>query len=64
MVAYAEVFAGVSLQGAYLRQDDDVNKELYGEKIDNRQIVDSGIAPPRAAEHLLTLLNRYSPHEK
>ena len=58
------VFAGVSLQGATLRQDEDVNKELYGKKIDNRNIVDSGIAPPHAAEHLLSLLNRYSPHEK
>jgi lipid-binding SYLF domain-containing protein len=57
------VFAGVSLQGATLRQDDDANKALYGKKIDNRQIVDTGIAPPRGAERLMSLLNRYSPKE-
>lgn len=58
------VFAGISLQGATLRQDEDANKALYGKKLDNRQIVESGIAPPHAAERLLAQLNRYSPHEK
>jgi len=58
------VFAGVSLQGATLRQDDDANKELYGRKIDNRQIVDSSVAPPPAAEHLLSVLNNYSAGER
>lgn len=58
------IFAGVSLQGATLRQDEDANQELYGKKIDNRQIVESSIAPPRGAEHLLALLNRYSAWEK
>jgi lipid-binding SYLF domain-containing protein len=58
------VFAGISLQGATLRQDEDANKELYGRKLDNREIVEKGIAPPKGAEHLLALLNRYSPHEK
>ena len=58
------IFAGVSLQGATLRQDEDANQELYGKKIDNRQIVESSIRPPHGAEHLLALLNRYSPWEK
>ena len=58
------VFAGISLQGATLRQDDEVNRVLYGKKIDNRQIVDSSLAPPHGAEHLMALLNRYSPSEK
>ena len=58
------VFAGISLQGATLRQDEEVNQVLYGKKIDNRQIVDSSIAPPHGAEHLMALLNRYSPREK
>ena len=58
------VFAGLSLQGATLRQDEDVNRALYGKKINNRQIVRTSIAPPRGAERLMTLLKRYSPHEK
>jgi lipid-binding SYLF domain-containing protein len=57
------VFAGVSLQGATLRQDDDANRDLYGKKIDNRQIVESSMAPPPAAAKLLSLLNRYSTGE-
>lgn len=58
------VFAGISLQGATLRQDLDVNKALYGKKLENREIVDKSIRPPRGAERLLSLLNRYSPREK
>ena len=58
------VFAGLSLQGATLRQDEDVNRNLYGKKIENRQIVESSMAAPKGAEHLMALLNRYSPYEK
>jgi SH3 domain-containing YSC84-like protein 1 len=58
------VFAGVSLQGATLRQDEDVNRELYGKKLSNRAIVEQSVRAPKAAEHLLSLLNTYSPHEK
>jgi len=58
------VFAGVSLQGATLREDEEANQALYGKKLTNREIVESAVAPPPAAEHLLALLNRYSPREK
>lgn len=54
------VFAGVSLQGATLREDDEANRELYGKKITNSEIVKNAVAPPPAAEHLLSILNRYS----
>lgn len=58
------VFAGVSLQGATLREDDDANKALYGKKLSNKEIVETRIAPPPGAERLLAMLNRYSPREK
>ena len=58
------LFAGISLQGATLRQDLDDNATLYGKKLENRQIVTSGMRPPRAAAKLMALLNRYSPREK
>jgi len=58
------LFAGVSLQGATLRQDLDDNAALYGKKLENRQIVTKGIHPPRAAAKLLALLNRYSFRER
>ena len=58
------LFAGVSLQGATLREDSDDNQTLYGKKLENRYIVTSGLKPPRAAARLLTLLNRYSARER
>ena len=56
------LFAGISLKGATLRQDTEDNQALYGRKIDNREIVTSGIAPPPAATRLLGLLGRYPSH--
>jgi SH3 domain-containing YSC84-like protein 1 len=58
------LFAGISLQGATLRQDLDDNATLYGKKLENREIVTSGIRPPRAAAKLLALLNKYSFRER
>jgi lipid-binding SYLF domain-containing protein len=58
------LFAGVSLQGATLRQDLDDNATLYGKKLDNRAIVTTGVRPPQAAAKLMTLLNQYSVEER
>lgn len=58
------LFAGVSLTGATLRDDLDDNTTLYGKKLDNRTIVTTAVAPPKAAAKLLTLLNRYSRWER
>jgi lipid-binding SYLF domain-containing protein len=54
------LFAGVSLQGATLRQDLDDNAGLYGKKLRNRDIVENGVRAPEAADRLIALLNRYS----
>jgi lipid-binding SYLF domain-containing protein len=54
------VFAGISLQGATLRQDEDTNTALYGKKTTNRDIVTNGVAPPADAAPLLAALNKYS----
>ena len=58
------VFAGISLQGATLREDEEANQELYGKKMKNREIVEKSVPPPAGAARLLSLLNRYSPTEK
>ena len=58
------LFAGISLQGATLRQDLDDNATLYGRKLENREIVTKGIRPPRAAAKLMALLNKYSFRER
>ena len=56
-------FAGIALKGATLRQDMEENEALYGKKLENREIVTTGIAPPPPAAKLLALLNRYHARE-
>jgi lipid-binding SYLF domain-containing protein len=54
------VFAGISLQGATLRQDLDENRELYGRNLTNKQIVMKQVKAPEAAAELLGVLTKYS----
>jgi lipid-binding SYLF domain-containing protein len=54
------LFAGLSLSGATLRQDLDTNQALYGRTLQNKEIVDTGIAPPAAAKDFLAVLNKFS----
>jgi SH3 domain-containing YSC84-like protein 1 len=58
------LFAGLALEGATLRQDLDDNATLYGKKLENREILTSGVRAPKAAAKLLDLLNKYSPRER
>jgi SH3 domain-containing YSC84-like protein 1 len=58
------LFAGIALEGATLRQDLDDNATLYGKKLENRDIVTTGVRAPRAAAKLMVLLNRYSFRER
>jgi len=56
------LFAGVSLKGSTLRQDNGANKDLYGRKIDAREIVIEGKATVSSAGHsLVSLLQKKSP---
>jgi lipid-binding SYLF domain-containing protein len=57
------LFAGVALEGATLRQDLDDNATLYGKKLENREIVTTGVRTPQAAAELLALLNKHSARE-
>ena len=54
------LFAGVSLQGATLRPDDDANKDMYGKKMSNQEIVLGSAKTPAAASGLIAALNKYS----
>jgi lipid-binding SYLF domain-containing protein len=54
------VFAGISLDGATLRPDDDSNAELYHPKRTNQEIVMGNTQAPAAASQLRAELNRYS----
>ena len=58
------LFAGIALQGATMRPDNDVNQELYGKKLTNKEILTGGVQPPASAKELISALNRYSPHQE
>jgi len=58
------LFAGVALSGATLRPDRDANKELYGERLDNKQILMTKTEPPTAARPLIAELDKYSAHKE
>ena len=63
MLSYSRsrgAFAGISLQGATLRQDDDADMELYGRRISNREILHEDVKAPPAAAPLEALLNKTS----
>jgi len=54
------IFAGISLQGATLRQDLDDNKELYGKAYETKDILNGNVPVPAAASKLISLLGKYS----
>jgi SH3 domain-containing YSC84-like protein 1 len=54
------LFAGIALNGATMREDDDWNEELYGKPLKNREIVDGSIAAPKSAAPLMQELDRFS----
>jgi SH3 domain-containing YSC84-like protein 1 len=55
------LFAGVSLDGATLRNDLDENQGLYGQRWTSKQILGSGAKIPAQASKLIADLNKYSP---
>jgi SH3 domain-containing YSC84-like protein 1 len=57
------LFAGVSLEGAVLKQDTDDNERLYGRKVDAKDILIKGtVSAPAAARPLQQALAKYSQH--
>lgn len=56
------LFAGVSLEGAVVRQDKDANKAIYGRPINVRRVLLEGsVAVPARAQPLINALDKYSP---
>jgi len=56
-------FAGVSLSGQVVKQDDDANAKLYGHRYSPIDILFKGVAKPPASAHALdAALTQYSPH--
>jgi len=56
------LFAGVSLEGSTLRQDNGGNQRLYGKKISAEDIIRKGaVGVPPSGQKLVALLNQKSP---
>jgi SH3 domain-containing YSC84-like protein 1 len=53
------VFAGVSLEGATLREDDSANKDMYGKALSNREILKSAQAAPASGAAFMSALKKY-----
>jgi SH3 domain-containing YSC84-like protein 1 len=54
------LFAGLSLDGATLRPDTEVNRKLYGDDIPAKQIVAGGAQPPESTRGLLQTIAKYA----
>jgi lipid-binding SYLF domain-containing protein len=53
-------FAGVSLQGATLRQDKEDNADIYGSKLSNKEVINGPTAWPTDGSELHSVLKRYA----
>jgi lipid-binding SYLF domain-containing protein len=65
MLSYSRsrgLFAGISLEGATLRQDEEANSGLYGRAATNREILAGDFKAPAVAGKFEHALNRESPH--
>src|SRR5215467_13905437 len=59
------LFAGVSLAGSTIRPDNKANKQIYGKKLEAKQIVlTDQVKVPSAADQLVSNLNNKTPHHK
>ncbi len=56
------LFAGVSLEGSTLRQDNGANRKLYGRNLTARNIVREGeVGVPAAGQLMISVLSQHSP---
>ena len=54
------VFAGIALDGATLRPDNDDNRALYGHDVTAQELLHGRVPPPAGTEPLYAELNRYA----
>lgn len=53
-------YAGLSLEGATMRPDNEENKKLYGREVNNKEVLSQGMQTPTGARPLLQALNHSS----
>jgi lipid-binding SYLF domain-containing protein len=57
------LFAGISLEGATLRQDQDDNRSIYGKAVEPKAILSGEIPAPASSRNLIAMLTKYSSAE-
>ena len=56
------LFAGLSIEGAVLKQDEDANQRLYGEAVNPKRLLMEASRPiPKVARPLVDYLGEVSP---
>jgi lipid-binding SYLF domain-containing protein len=55
------VFAGVSLKGVTMSQDEGANKAVYGRQVGSDEILHGGVTMTAGAQPLIQVLTKYSP---
>jgi lipid-binding SYLF domain-containing protein len=66
MLAYSRshgIFAGISLEGATLRPDDDDNAKIYGQAISQESILRGHVKSTPVAQDLFKELNQWAPYK-
>lgn len=53
------IFAGLSLQGATLRADEDADSALYGQKVSSKDILSGQVKDPASPDRFTTELSEY-----
>jgi hypothetical protein len=52
------LFAGISFNGAVIKQDEDATKELYGRMVDFKTILTGSVQPPQSAEAFIAAVRK------
>ncbi len=55
------LFAGVSLEGSTLRQDNSANRKLYGRELTARDIIAGKVGVPASGQEMVGTLRKHSP---
>lgn len=58
------IFAGLELNGAVIKQDDDDTHILYGKEVSFRKILEGRVAAPAGSQHFLATIRKYAAEAK
>jgi lipid-binding SYLF domain-containing protein len=58
------IFAGISLDGATLRPDNDDNAKIYGHPVSQEELLHGHVPPTADAKPLFEEINRWAPYKK